>query len=155
LYFSSKGDLFRVMLRDALHDMRILADDFPVVTPNDAGRTALRGWVRRFCAVYEAHATVLRIVSQAEIAGEDVWQDGLRMLFRLAEAIAQGMTAAARVGRPAAAGGRRPEHAELTAVACLMMLERVSYLLGAGARLPRAEMADRLTAIIYAAFSVA
>jgi hypothetical protein len=33
-----------------------------------------------------------------------------------------------------------------------MMLERVNYLLSSGVRLPRAEVIDRLTAIIAAAF---
>ena len=33
-----------------------------------------------------------------------------------------------------------------------MMLERVNYLISAGVRLPRDEMADRLSAILYAAF---
>ena len=46
-----------------------------------------------------------------------------------------------------------PEHAELTAVACLMMLERVNYLLSVEVRLPRQEMIDRLSAIVYAAFN--
>jgi hypothetical protein len=41
---------------------------------------------------------------------------------------------------------------ELTALACLMMLERVNYLISVGVRLPRDEMADRLSAILYAAF---
>ncbi|HEY2548995.1 MAG TPA: hypothetical protein VGI64_00305, partial [Streptosporangiaceae bacterium] len=44
------------------------------------------------------------------------------------------------------------QHAELTAVACLMMLERVNYLLSVEVRLPREEMTDRLSAIIFAAF---
>jgi hypothetical protein len=33
-----------------------------------------------------------------------------------------------------------------------MMLERVNYLLNSGVQLPRAEVIDRLTAIITAAF---
>ena len=71
--------------------------------------------------------------------GEEVWGDGLQLLFRLAEAMTQGMTAAARERRRP--GGA--EHAELTAVACLMMLERVNYLLSVEVRLPREEMVDR------------
>ena len=59
---------------------------------------------------------------------------------------------------PAAPPGTTPEelapgHAELTAVACLMMLERVNYLLSVEVRLPKDEMVDRLAAIIYAAFA--
>jgi hypothetical protein len=146
---------------------------------------------------------VIRILSQAELVGEEVWGDGLQLLFRLAEAITQGMTAAAPHGLSptpaegadrqeagqgvadhgrATVDGRAPgegqapgdghapgdgqagdepadrqtaapaEHAELTAVACLLMLERVNYLLSVEVRLPREEMVDRLTAIMFAAF---
>jgi AcrR family transcriptional regulator len=169
LYFSNKDDFFKALLRDALHDMGVITDAFPVVTRNDAGRAALRQWVHTFCEIYSAHAAVIRILSQADVVGEEVWGDGLQLLFRLAEAITQGMTAAspgwqAGQGR-AAAEGQAPGgaaghgqaaapagHAELTAVACLMMLERVNYLLSVEVRLPREEMVDRLTAIIFAAF---
>jgi len=147
LYFANKDDLFRTLLRDALHDMAIITDDFPVVTSNEAGRAALRKWVSRFSDTYAAHATVIRILSQAEIVGEEVFADGLQLLFRLSESITQGMTAADK-----AQGTARPEHAELTALACLMMLERVNYLLSAEVQLPKEEMNDRLAAIIYAAF---
>jgi AcrR family transcriptional regulator len=166
LYFSNKDDFFKALLRDALHDMGVITDAFPVVTRNEAGRAALRQWVHTFCETYSAHAAVIRILSQADVVGEEVWGDGLQLLFRLAEAITQGMTAAspgwqAGEGRAAgegqAPGGDGPAaapagHAELTAVACLMMLERVNYLLSVEVRLPREEMVDRLTAIIFAAF---
>jgi len=149
LYFANKDDLFRTLLRDALVDMAEITDEFPVVTSNEAGRAALRRWVERFCDTYGAHATVIRILSQAEIVGESVFSDGLQVLFRLSEVMTQGMTAAD--GGPAG-DGLRTEHAELTAVACLMMLERINYLMGTEVRLPRDEMIDRLAAIIYAAF---
>jgi AcrR family transcriptional regulator len=160
LYFANKDDLFRTLLQDALHDMALITDEFPVVTSNEAGRAALRQWVSRFSDVYAAHATVIRILSQAEIVGEEVYADGLQLLFRLSEAITQGMTAArkAHAQNNADQGGEQEEpaqHAELTALACLMMLERVNYLLSAEVRLPREEMNDRLAAIIYAAFQSA
>src|SRR5215472_13265012 len=117
LYFSNKEDLFKALLRGALHDMGQVTDEFPVVTRNAAGLAALRQWVHEFCETYAAHAAVIMTLSQAEIVGEEVWGDGLKLLFRLAEAMAQGMTAATGAA----------EHAELTAVACLMMLERVNY----------------------------
>ena len=143
LYFSNKEDLFKALLRDALHDMGLVTDEFPVVTRNEAGLAALRRWVHEFCETYAAHAAVIRTLSQAEIVGEEVWGDGLKLLFRLAEAMAQGMTAATGAA----------EHAELTAVACLMMLERVNYLLTVEVRLPREEMEERIAAIMYAAFN--
>jgi AcrR family transcriptional regulator len=142
LYFSNKEDLFKALLRDALDDMAQVTDAFPVVTRNEAGRAALHRWVDQFCGTYTAHAAVIRALSQAEIVGEDVWGDGLQLLFRLAEAMAQGMTAATGAA----------EHAELTAVACLMMLERVNYLMSVEVMLPREEMVERITAIMFAAF---
>ncbi len=148
LYFANKEDLFKALLSDALVDMAALTDEFPVVTRNEAGQAALRRWVSAFCDTYAAHASVIRILSQAEIVGEEVWGDGLQLMFKLSEAITQGMTAAAgSAGHEAPAG-----HAELTALALLMMLERINYLLTVEVRLPRDEMADRLTAIIFAAF---
>ena len=151
LYFASKEDLFKALARDALHDMEVAAGEFPRVTPDDAGRTALRKWVRKFCDIYATHATEIRILSQADVIGEDFFSDGLQLLFRLSEAISQGMTGARK--QPAQPGrGAPPAHSELTALACLMMLERVNYLLSVGVKMPRAEMADRIAAIMFSAF---
>ena len=145
LYFANKEDLFKALTRDALHDMDVIAREFPRVTPDDAGRAALRHWVQRFFDTYATHATVIRILSQADVIGEDFFSEGLQLLFGISEAIAQGMT------------GQAPqaEHSELTALACLMMLERVNYLLSVDVRMPAAEMADRVTAIIFSAFHAA
>src|SRR5260221_9410685 len=52
LYFANKEDLFRAMMRDALHDMEIVAGDFPVVTSDGTGLKVLRQWVRKFFAAY-------------------------------------------------------------------------------------------------------
>jgi len=148
LYFKNKEDLFRALMRDVLHDMEQVTEEFPVVTRNDAGRAALRHWVGRFCDTYAAHGAVLRVLTQAEVISDDMWSDGLQLMFRLAEAMTTGMTAAPRdAGHTEEAG-----HAELTAVACLMMLERVNFLFSVEVRLPREEMIDRIAAIIFAAF---
>ena len=146
LYFSNKEDLFKALLKDALHDMEIVAGDFPVVTRDQAGITVLRRWVRTFFDVYAAHATVIRILSQADLVPEEVYGDGLQMLFSISEAMTTGMTAASRNA------GQEPEHVELTAVACLMMLERINYLLSAEVKLPIDEMANRIADIMFAAF---
>jgi hypothetical protein len=39
-------------------------------------------------------------------------------------------------------------------VACLMMLERVNYLISAEVQLPQDEMADRIADIMFAAFGL-
>ena len=148
LYFANKEDLFKALLKDALHDMEIVAGDFPVVTSDDTGLTVLRQWVRKFFRAYAAHATVIRILSQADLVPEEVFGDGLRLFFSIAEAMTTGMTAAAH------AAGKEQDRAELTAVACLMMLERVNYLISAEVQLPEDEMADRIADIMYAAFGL-
>jgi AcrR family transcriptional regulator len=148
LYFSNKEDLFKALLKDALHDMEIVAGDFPVVTRDETGLTVLRQWVRKFFKAYATHATVIRILSQADLVPEEVFGDGLRLFFSIAEAMTTGMTAASQ------AAGRHQEHAELTAVACLMMLERVNYLISAEVPLPEEEMADRIADIMFAAFGM-
>src|SRR6201999_2294529 len=85
LYFSNKEDLFKALLKDALHDMEIVAGDFPVVTHDDTGLFVLRQWVRKFFRAYAAHATVIRILSQADLVPEEVFGDGLRLFFSIAE----------------------------------------------------------------------
>jgi AcrR family transcriptional regulator len=157
LYFANKEDLFKALARDALHDMEVIAGEFPRVTPDSAGRAALGQWVQRFCEVYATHATVIRILSQADVIGKDFFTDGLQLLFRLSEAITQGMTGAQKQAQQQVhvehvAQLDPPAHSELTALACLMMLERVNYLLSVGVKMPRTEMAERITSIIFAAF---
>src|SRR6266581_8687805 len=75
LYFANKDDLFRTLLLDALHDMELITDDFPIVTSNEPGRAALRRWIESFTNTYAAHATVIRVLSQADVVGEEVYGD--------------------------------------------------------------------------------
>src|SRR6201998_3703731 len=117
LYFSNKEDLFKALLKDALHDMEIVAGDFPVVTSDDTGLAVLRHWVRKFFRAYAAHGTVLRTLISAN-APMEIFFHGLQLFYSITHAMTTGMTAAA------AAAGRHTENAQLTAVGCLMLLER-------------------------------
>lgn len=148
LYFANKEDLFKALLKDALHDMEIVAGDFPVVTSDETGLTVLRQWVRKFFAAYASHATVIRILSSADLVPSEVYGDGLQLFFSIAEAMTTGMTAAA------VAAGRHTDSPELTAVACLMMLERVNYLISTEVQLPVPEMSDKIADIMFAAFGL-
>jgi AcrR family transcriptional regulator len=147
LYFANKEDLFQALLRDALHDMENVTGDFPVVTSDERGLRQLRAWVRSFSAAYAAHGTVLRTLSSANAPGE-MFTDGLQMFFSLTEAMTTGMTAAA------VAAGRQHENPELTAFACLMMLERVNFVTTTEVELPQDLMADKIADIMFAAFGL-
>jgi len=148
LYFSNKEDLFKALLRDALHDMEIVAGDFPVVTSDPTGLAVLRQWVRKFSAAYAAHGTVLRTLSSAN-APLEIFSDGLQLFYSMTQAITTGMTAAAE------ATGQHQENAELTAFACLMMIERVNFVMTTEVPLPEDLMADKIADIMFAAFGLA
>jgi AcrR family transcriptional regulator len=162
LYFASKEDLFKVLVQGALHEMAIVADEFPVVTRNAAGRAALLSWVHSFCRIYEAHATVLWIITRPQVDDADIYSPGLQLFFRLSEIMVERMTAAAERDNAVAAAPPEGEngegatcgHAELTGLLCLLMLEGVNTLLNAEVQLPRDGMAERISDIIYAAFSI-
>lgn len=147
LYFANKEDLFKALLRDALHDMEIVTGDFPVVTSDERGLRLLREWVRKFSAAYATHGTVLRTLSSANAPGE-IYSDGLQLFFSLTEAMTTGMTASAQ------AAGKHHETPELTAFACLMMLERVNFVITTEVQLPADEMADKIADIMFAAFGL-
>ena len=151
LYFTSKNDLLAALSHPALRAFDALIDQFPVVTHDDAGRAALRGWVTAFCDTYQAHAAVIKILNHAGLIGCGTFQDDLHWRpSRLADVLCTGMMATAAKTEEGATdamvGGR------LAAVACLMMLERVSYLLTVGVRLSEGPTIDRLTGIILAGF---
>jgi AcrR family transcriptional regulator len=148
LYFANKEDLFQALMRDALHEMESVTGDFPVVTSDDTGLRMLRAWVRKFSAAYAAHGTVLRTLSSANAPGE-MYAEGLQMFFSLTEAMTTGMTAAA------AKAGRQHEDPELTAFACLMMLERVNFVTTTEVELPEDLMANKIADIMFAAFGLA
>jgi AcrR family transcriptional regulator len=148
LYFANKEDLFKALLRDALHDMEIVTGDFPVVTSDETGLRLLRAWVRSFSAAYAAHGTVLRTLSSAN-AQMDMFTDGLQLFASLTEAMTTGMTAAA------VAAGRQQENAELTAFACIMMIERVNFVMTTEVPLDADLMADKIADILFAAFGLA
>ncbi len=147
LYFANKEDLFKALLRDALHDMEIVAGDFPVVTSDATGLRLLREWVRKFSAAYASHGTVLRTLSSAN-AQLDFYSDGLQLFYTITEAMTTGMTAAAE------AAGHHQDNAELTAFACLMMLERVNFVMTTEVPLDAELMAGKIADIMFAAFGL-
>lgn len=148
LYFANKEDFFKTLARDAMAEMGDLAEEFPALQPGDGARQAVRDWVGRFCDLYEAHSTVLRILSDSDVVGTELWSEGDKVLSRLAEAIARGVDGARQ------AGTLHPGvNTTLTAVACLLMIERFNSFLGSGMlQLSREEVVETLSPIVYAAF---
>src|SRR5262249_38244890 len=103
LYFPNKEDLFKALPNDALTGMQLVAAGCTVVSSDGTGLNVLRQWVRKFFAAYDHHATVIRILSSADLVPDEVYSDGLQLFFSIAEAMTTGMTAAAE------AAGRHQE----------------------------------------------
>ena len=125
--------------------MDTVVSAFPDVSAGEDGRALLLAWIRQFCATYAEHAVALRLLSSADAGDHSLQRAGLRLLWRLADAIARGMTG---LGEPVPPG----QHPEFTALSCAMMLERICYLLSAGAAMPPGDALERVTAIFAAAF---
>jgi AcrR family transcriptional regulator len=146
LYFSSREDLLDALIHDALSDMDTVVSAFPRVIRGEHGRADLRAWVGQFCTTYAQHAVALRLLSSADAGDHRLQRSGLRLLWRLADAIALGMGSP---GGPASPG----RHPEFTALCCAMMLERMCYLLSVGAAMPPGDALERMTVIMMAAFA--
>lgn len=148
LYFANKEDLFNALARDAMAEMGKLADELPTLEPGEAGRQAVRAWVARFCDLYEAHAIILRILSDADVVNKELWSEGEKVLSQLTETITQ------RTEQARAVGAIHPAvNVTLTATACVLMLERFNTFLRSGMlELSRDEVVDTLAPIVYAAF---
>ena len=129
LYFSSREDLLDALIDDALTDMDTVVSAFPQVTAAERGRAALLAWARQFCTTYVQHAVALRLLSSADAGNLNLQRSGLRLLWRLADAIALGMAGPGGPESPA-------PHPEFTALSCAMMLERMCYLLSVGTAIP-------------------
>ena len=80
LYFANKEDLFKALLRDALHDMEIVAGDFPVVTSDGTGLRLLRAG----CGSSPPPTRARHRAAHAQL-GERAWRD----LRRRAPAVLQ------------------------------------------------------------------
>ncbi|WP_344831977.1 TetR/AcrR family transcriptional regulator [Actinocorallia longicatena] len=144
LYFSNKEDLFKALARDAMHDVEELAERFPMVLPSPAGHAALRSWIQEYGDLYATHSAVIRLLTQPDTVGEDLWTDGIDILGKLSKAMTTAMADA----------GRDAHSAELTALSCLMMIERMNFVqsLRHLITLERDEVTDKLTDITFAAF---
>src|SRR5262245_46692602 len=67
LYFANKEDLFQALVLDVADELAALTADLGDVTPDDAGRAALREWIGRFADVYEHYGPVIRTWTEAEV----------------------------------------------------------------------------------------
>ena len=146
LYFANKEDLFAALVADVAGEMAELAESLGPITPDEAGRAALRSWLERFTELYERSGPVLRTWTEAEIDQSELGRMGTDLLGDLAAALAQRIAPAGR--------GRAQDRVDpqIAALAIVAMIERFNYFVLSGQiDADRDTMLDTLTASVHAA----
>jgi AcrR family transcriptional regulator len=143
LYFANKEDLFKALALDAMEQMATLGSRLGPITPDDAGREALRSWVGEYVDIYAAHGSVIRAWTDREFATRDLGQRASDSLVDLSSALSRRIDEARGVGDAALIEG----------VACLSMLERFNYFQQSHqVRFARDDAIDVLTRAVFEGF---
>ncbi len=144
LYFTNKEDLLRALAVDCAHELTDLADTIGSITPDDAGRAELRGFLERFLTTYRRYGPVIRAWMEDQVGDREVDRLGVKAFTAIGDQLGRRMREAQV---PVAAH-------EAAAVGALMaMLERVCYGV-ASRRLVEDDdtLLDTLTTIVHRGF---
>lgn len=147
-YFATKEDLFRAVLADVAGQMRAHAASLEPIQPGPDAQDGLRAWLARFVALYAEHRSLLRVWTEAEVAGTDLGSLGREVLGEVAGRFAD----AVRSGRPATGRPRHAADPDIAALALVAMIERVNYYAAVGLLdVSDDELVDGLSAIVHGA----
>jgi AcrR family transcriptional regulator len=87
-YFASKEEVFRHLTGQVARELTAALEAMPVITPDLAGRTALRDWTAQHAAIHARFAPVFSAFDAAARVDEEVkagsqrWERGTRARFR-------------------------------------------------------------------------
>src|SRR3954468_14026494 len=141
LYFANKEDLLRALAVECAEAIEDLATRVPVVTPDAAGRRALREYLGSFLDTYGHYGVVIRAWMENQVSDRKVDRLGVDAFTHIARAFAVRLHEA---GAP---------DDEATVASLMAMLERTSYAmtsrdLGVG----RTTALDTLATVIHRGF---
>ncbi len=138
LYFANKEELFAALVADVAEEVAGLSEELSDVTPDDAGRAALRSWLARFADLYAHYGAVIRTWTEAESSQVDVGRMGRDVLGGLAAELAGRLSGSPDIDM-AVAG-----------LAVVAMVERFNYYVLSGqVKATRDEALDTLTDVIF------
>ena len=118
LYFANKEDLFRALATECAEEMTTLAATLGPITPDDAGRDELAGWLAQFLATYRRYGAVVRAWMEDQVVDPELVRVGLKAFAAINENLRRRLDEA----DPAHLGN----HDAATA-AMLAMVERLAY----------------------------
>jgi AcrR family transcriptional regulator len=116
-YFASKEDLFRALTTDVAERLTDLADSLGEIGPGPEGEAELRAWVARFREVYDQYGPVIQTWTEAEHDDTPEGALGADVLTQFVARLADRIRAA----------GVRDVDPDVTALALVAMIERVTY----------------------------
>ncbi len=117
LYFTAKDDLFEQLVAEVSAELEAITRALPDVRDDEAGRAALEEWLTAFQELYGRYGPLIRSWTDAEAP------DGSAGLPDLLGTIAAALAEHIKVRRS------KQLRAEVAALACVAMVERLNYLL--------------------------
>jgi AcrR family transcriptional regulator len=140
LYFANKDELFEVMLGTIAGELAVVIDALDELTPDDAGRAAVRSWLESFAAMYARYGPLIRTWTESETGRSEAGRLGTDVLTDLAVGLARRLP-------PAATTDVDPM---ISALALMAMVERFNYFV-AGQQVPATadELLDTLADIVF------
>jgi AcrR family transcriptional regulator len=141
LYFSNKEDLLRQLAVECAEAIEELATRVPEVSPDDAGRDTLRGYLGSFLDTYGHYGVVIRAWMENQVSDRKVDRLGVDAFTHIAEAFAVRLHEA----------GAPDDGA--TVASLMAMLERTSYAMTSrDLGVDRTTALDTLATIIHRGF---
>jgi AcrR family transcriptional regulator len=144
LYFANKEDLFRALAVECAGEMKALAAGLGPVTPDDAGRAAVREWLAGFLATYRRYGAVIRAWMEDQAGDRNLTGVGIDAFADITRSLVH------RVEQAAPAHVDRPE---LAAGAMVAMVERfVYYVTSRGLPVDDDSVLDVLAGLVHRGF---
>ena len=141
LYFSNKEDLLRQLAVECAEAIDELATRVPEVSPDDAGRDALRDYLGSFLDTYGHYGVVIRAWMENQVSDRKVDRLGVDAFTHIAQAFAVRLHDA---GAP---------DDEATVASLMAMLERTSYAMTSrDLGVDRTTALDTLATVIHRGF---
>jgi AcrR family transcriptional regulator len=144
LYFANKEDLFRALALECAEEMTALAAGLGPVTPDEAGRLAVREWLAGFVAIYRRYGAVIRAWMEDRAGDRALTGVGMEAFADITRSL---------VGRVEEAAPAHVDDPELAAAAMVAMVERfVYYVTSRGLAVDDDTMLDVLAGLIHRGF---
>jgi AcrR family transcriptional regulator len=140
-YFSGKSEIFAIFLREVRVELAALADSFPLLTCDTAGRLALRDWIIQMINLHERHAGTFLSWSQVQFSEPELVSIGADNFQRFQRGVVDRLVQA----------DVRPPAPGLTPVGLMSVIQWSTFLNARRAEpVDRGALADALARMLHA-----